>query len=125
MVFFLLGPHICLSLDPVTFTSETFLSLLLPATVIAYDHATSGLSATIATALPPCILHSAAPLTDGQPGPVTPPSLKTPASCHLQNVQHTRSSILMFYFYQHLTVGVLRSGNSRHSDNIINPRCGG
>ena len=56
MVFFLLGPHIRLSPDPATLTSETFLSLLLPATVIAYDHATSRLSATIATA-PPSI-HS-------------------------------------------------------------------
>lgn len=84
-----LSPHIRLSLDPVTFTSETFLSLLLPATVIAYDHATSHLSATIAQPpsqpLSPSILHSAAPLPDRQPGPVTLPSLKTPASCHLRN----------------------------------------
>lgn len=35
--------------------------------------------------LPPSTLHSAAPLPDRQPGPVTLPSLKTPASCHLQN----------------------------------------
>ena len=39
--------------------------------------------------------------------------------------QHTRSSILMFHFYQHVTAGVLISGDSQHSGNIINLQCGG